>query len=137
VYASILRVTFTTSYEYSSIEMSKQESNEVTVEVVAAGDGKNYPKRGNTVTIHYTGYLLGGDNNVQFDTSSGRKPFSFKLFGEQVIQGLDDGVSQLSLHEKARITIPAKNAYGKRGFPGLVPRNTDIAFDVELLEFSD
>lgn len=46
-------------------------------------------------------------------------------------------MSQLSLGEKARITIPAKKGYGNRGFPGLVPRNSDIAFDVELLGFSD
>lgn len=50
--------------------MTKQGSNEVTVEVVAVGDDRNYPQRGNTVTIHYTGYLLGSDSNVQFDTVS-------------------------------------------------------------------
>jgi FK506-binding protein 1 len=90
---------------------------DVKVEIFAAGDGINYPRPGNTVTVHYTGYLPDGS---RFDSSRDRnKPFKFKLGHEQVIPGLDLGVAQLSIGERAKMTIPPHLAYGDRGFPGL------------------
>lgn len=106
----------------------------VQVEIFAAGDGINYPKPGNTVTVHYTGYLPDG---ARFDSSRDRgKPFKFKIGSEQVIPGLDQGVSQLSIGERAKIIIPSGMAYGSKGFPGLIPANTDLTFDMELITFS-
>jgi len=106
----------------------------VSVEIFSAGDGVNYPSCGQAVTIHYEGYLLDG---TRFDSSRGRgKPFKFKLGAEQVIKGLDQGVSQLSVGERAKLQIPSSLAYGERGFPGLVPGNSALIFDVELLTFS-
>lgn len=59
--------------------------NDVSVEVFAAGDGVNYPRKGNTVTIHYTGSLKDGSI---FDSSRDRqKPFKFTLGADQVIPG--------------------------------------------------
>jgi FK506-binding protein 1 len=108
--------------------------NEVKVEIFAAGDGVNYPRKGQTVTCHYTGYLPDGK---QFDSSRDRgKPFKFKLCSEQVVPGLDEGVSQLSIGERARITIPSNKAYAERGFPGLIPKNSDLIFDLELITFN-
>lgn len=52
------------------------------------------------------------------------------------IQGLDLGVAQLSIGERAKMQIPAFLAYGDRGFPGLIPPKTDLTFDIELLTFS-
>ncbi|KAJ1451636.1 hypothetical protein M885DRAFT_529227 [Pelagophyceae sp. CCMP2097] len=107
---------------------------QVTVEIFAAGDGMNYPHIGQTVTVHYTGYLATGDF---FDSSRDRgKPFKFKLGAAQVIPGLDEGVAQLSIGERAKITIPSQLAYGERGFPGLVPRNSGLVFDLELITFN-
>ena len=64
-------------------------SGNIQVEVFAAGDGINYPRPGNTVTVHYTGFLQDGR---RFDSSRDRgKPFKFKLGSEQVIPGLDLG----------------------------------------------
>ena len=54
----------------------------------------------------------------------------------QVILGLDQGVSQLSIGERAKISIPAALAYGERGFPGLVPPNSELVFDLELITFN-
>jgi FK506-binding protein 1 len=103
------------------------------VEVLIAGDGKNYPKAGNTVTIHYDAFL---PNGVQFDSSRKRKkPFKFVLFCEQVIPGLDEGVSQLSMGERAIISIPASKAYASKGFPCLIPKDSDVRFDVQLMGF--
>lgn len=94
----------------------------------------NYPKRSQTVTIHYTGYLADG---TRFDSSRDRgKPFKFKLGAEQVIHGLDEGVSQLSVGERAKLVIPAELGYGERGFPGLIPGNSTLIFDVELITFT-
>ena len=100
----------------------------VTVEIFTAGDGINYPKPGQTVTVHYTGYLIDGS---QWDSSRDRgKPFKFKLGAEQVIRGLDDGISQLSIGERAKIIIPPGLGYGAKGFPGLIPPNSTLIFDV-------
>ena len=128
----------------------------VNVEIYAAGDGINYPKAGHTVSVHYTGNLplpfcrlytvLYNYNRFQigylpdgkrFDSSRERgKPFRFKLGAEQVIPGLDSGIAQLSVGERAKMTIPASLAYGDRGFPGLIPARTDLIFDIELLSYS-
>ena len=76
----------------------------------------SYPKPGQTVTVHYIGYLVDGS---QWDSSRDRgKPFKFKLGAEQVIPGLDEGVSQLSIGERAKLIIPPGRAYGAKGFPG-------------------
>mmetsp|Transcript_6371 Transcript_6371/g.7758 ORF Transcript_6371/g.7758 Transcript_6371/m.7758 type:complete len:110 (+) Transcript_6371:113-442(+) len=107
--------------------------SDVRVEIFAAGDGINYPSTGQTVTVHYTGFLPDG---TMFDSSRDRgKAFQFKLGSEQVIPGLDKGISQLSIGERAKIMIPPAYAYGERGFPGLIPPNSGLIFDLELLSF--
>ena len=104
------------------------------MEIFTAGDGINYPKKQQTVTVHYTGYLADGS---QFDSSRDRgKPFKFKLGAEQVIPGLDEGVAQLSIGERAKIVIPPHLAYKKKGFPGLIPPNATLIFDIELVTFN-
>ena len=116
---------------FNFIEMSR---GKVTVEIFTAGDGINYPKPGQTVTIHYIGYLVDGS---QWDSSRDRgKPFKFKLGAEQVVQGLDEGVSQLSIGERAKLIIPPNLGYGAKGFPGLIPPNSTLIFDVELITFN-
>lgn len=107
---------------------------DIGVEIYVAGDGINYPKPGQTVAVHYTGYLPDGK---RFDSSRDRaKPFKFKIGAEQVIAGLDLGISQLSVGERAKLTIPAHLAYGEKGFPGLIPSNSALIFDMELLDIS-
>jgi len=121
-------------FEVCKLYISKFASMSVSVEVFAAGDGINYPRPGNTVTIHYTGFLPDGR---RFDSSRDRgKPFKFKLGCEQVIPGLDLGVAQLSVGERAKITIPSRLAYGDKGFPGLIGKNMDLTFDMELITFT-
>ena len=104
----------------------------VGVTIISAGDGKRFPKRGQIVSIHYDAFILDGN---QWDSTRKReKPLRFRMGQGQVIPGLDEGIEQLSLAGKARLVIPAHLAYGKRGFPGLVPPDTAVIFDVELME---
>lgn len=123
----------TMQMEAEDFVISNAQPGEIQVEVFVAGDGVKYPQKGQTVVVHYTGYLQDGK---KFDSSRDRnKPFKFKLGAEQVIPGLDEGVERLCMKERAKVFIPADKAYGRKGFPGLVPPDTNLIFDIELLTF--
>lgn len=101
------------------------------IEIIQQGDGKTFPSVGDTVTIHYTGTL---ENGKKFDSSRDRgKPFQCSIGVGQVIKGWDIGIPKLSVGTQAKLTIPGHEAYGPRGFPGLIPPNATLVFDVELL----
>ncbi|XP_071779626.2 peptidyl-prolyl cis-trans isomerase Fkbp12-like [Centroberyx gerrardi] len=103
----------------------------VEVETTRPGDGKTFPTKGKNVTVHYTGTLTDG---TKFDSSRDRgKPFTFKLGAGQVIRGWDEGVAQMSQGQQAKLTCSPDYAYGTRGFAGVIPPNSTLIFDVELL----
>lgn len=105
----------------------------VTIDTIQDGDGENFPKKGQTVRVHYTGTLLDG---TKFDSSRDRnQPFEFRLGMGQVIRGWDEGVAQLSVGQRAKLTCTPDYAYGRRGYPGVIPPNAVLVFDVELLSF--
>eukprot|EP00964_Phaeocystis_antarctica_P006293 scaffold3425_cov65-Phaeocystis_antarctica.AAC.9 len=106
----------------------------VNVTILGSGDGIHFPRPGQLVSIHYDAFVVNGG---QWDSTRGPgrdKPLRFRVGKGQVISGLDEGIEQLSLGGKARIVIPTHLAYGKRGFPGLVPPDADVIFDVELTD---
>ena len=104
----------------------------VSIRLIRAGDTTSYPQTSQSVAIHYDAYL---GNGSAWDSSRKRqKPLRFRVGTGQVIPGLDEGVKQLSLGERARLTVPASWAWGERGFPGRVPPNTDVVFELELIE---
>jgi len=100
------------------------------IETIVQGDGAQ-PKTGETVKVHYTGWLTDG---TKFDSSVDRDdPFSFVLGTGQVIAGWDQGVATMRVGDKARLTIPSALAYGPQGYPGVIPPNATLVFEVQLL----
>ena len=101
-------------------------------EILKAGDGENFPKKGDKLSMHYTGTLA--SNGTKFDSSHDRgTPFSFKIGKGDVIKGWDEGVMQMSLGEKAILHITSDYGYGERGAGGVIPPDADLDFEVELL----
>ncbi len=94
------------------------------------------PELGNTVLVHYTGWIAQEDKTPgrQIDSSLERnKPLQFTIGLKQVIKGFEEGVMQMQVGEKRRLFIPAALGYGPRGVGLFIPPNTDLIFDVELL----
>jgi len=92
------------------------------------------PTAGQTVFVHYVGTL---ENGTKFDSSRDRNsPFSFKLGVGQVIKGWDEGLSTMKVGGRRQLTIPAELGYGSRGAGAVIPPNSVLIFDVELLSVS-
>lgn len=106
-------------------------------EILQEGSGIS-PKLADMVTVHYTGWLnKNGERGQQFDSSFSRnEPFSFKIGVGRVIKGWDEGVMTMKIGEKRRLFIPAHLAYGDRAVGTIIPANSDLIFDVELLQIN-
>jgi FKBP-type peptidyl-prolyl cis-trans isomerase FkpA len=99
-------------------------------EDLADGDGAA-ARSGQTVTVHYTGWLT---NGRKFDSSLDRgDPFTFNLGQGQVIAGWDEGVEGMKVGGKRKLTIPPDLGYGPWGAGGVIPPNATLVFEVELL----
>jgi FKBP-type peptidyl-prolyl cis-trans isomerase len=100
------------------------------IEELLVGEGAE-ARSGQTVSVHYTGWLTDGK---KFDSSKDRKqPFDFPLGGGRVIAGWDEGVAGMKIGGRRKLTIPPALGYGARGAGGVIPPNATLVFEVELL----
>ena len=89
------------------------------------------PKTGDTVSVHYTGWLKIG---TKFHSSVDRgTPFEFPVGKGRVIKGWDEGVISMKVGGKRKLIIPAHLGYGAQGAGGVIPPGATLIFEVELL----
>jgi FKBP-type peptidyl-prolyl cis-trans isomerase FkpA len=115
--------------------MSMTTASGLQFEELAPGDGEQ-AAAGHLVRVHYTGWLRNPDGSQgrKFDSSVDRgEAFSFQLGAGRVIRGWDEGVAGMKIGGKRRLVIPPGLAYGSRGAGGVIPPDSTLIFDVELL----
>jgi len=99
--------------------------------VIDKPTGEKVPPYGTSVTVHYSGKLL---NGVEFDSSYKRNSPAVFAIG-QVIEGWNEALLTMKKGEKRVLIIPPELGYGKKGYPGVIPPNSFLIFDVELIDF--
>eukprot|EP01080_Neovahlkampfia_damariscottae_P001633 gene1633-12758_t len=124
---------FTKSFHFEAQTRKISIFKGLTKEVLKEGNGVK-PKVGQVIKAHYTGKLE--KNGKVFDSSVARnQPFEFTVGVGQVIRGWDEGFLTMSVGEKAVLTIAPEFGYGNQNVGGgLIPANSTLIFDVELLE---
>ena len=96
----------------------------LTYEDLVEGTG-DAAKMGETVSVHYTGWLTDGK---KFDSSKDRgQPFPFPLGAGRVIKGWDEGVQGMKVGGKRKLTIPPQLGYGSRGAAGVIPPTPSLS----------
>jgi FKBP-type peptidyl-prolyl cis-trans isomerase len=97
---------------------------------IRVGNG-DVAKEGSHVRVHYTGWLTTGK---KFDSSvDAGKPFDFTIGNGEVIKGWEEGVAGMKVGGKRQLRIPPALGYGAEGYPGVIPANATLIFDVQLL----
>ena len=101
----------------------------------SVGEGE-MPQSGQTVVVHYTGWLYeNGDKGAKFDSSVDRgQPFEFVIGQGQVIAGWDEGLATMRPGGSRTLILPPELGYGANGAGGVIPGGATLLFDVELLE---
>jgi FKBP-type peptidyl-prolyl cis-trans isomerase FkpA len=103
----------------------------VKVEILKRGNG-SIASVGDTVKVNYTGTLIDGK---KFDSSFDRnQPFLFTLGENRVIQGWELGVVGMKVGEKRKLTIPPELGYGAQAIGEIIPANSTLVFEIDLLE---
>jgi len=121
----------TTSIENINMDNAITTDSGLKYVEIKEGTGES-PKKGQKVTVHYTGTL---ENGTKFDSSRERRtPFDFTIGVGQVIKGWDEGVATMKVGGRRQLIIPPELGYGDSGVGGVIPGNATLIFDVELLD---
>jgi FKBP-type peptidyl-prolyl cis-trans isomerase len=100
------------------------------IQDLKVGDGAS-PQPGQTITVHYIGWL---EDGKEFNNSyTGGRPIDFKIGTGGVIKGWDEGLMTMKVGGKRKLIIPSDLAYGVRGRPPVIPPNSNLTFEIELL----
>lgn len=112
------------------------KKDDLKIDVISVPEGCEVKsKNGDMLTMHYTGTLTDG---TKFDSSLDRdQPFSFQLGVGQVIKGWDQGLTDMCVGEKRKLTIPPSLGYGDRGAGNVIPGGATLVFEVELINIGD
>ncbi len=117
----------------SELDVQEQELNmeNLKIEDMQIGEGPEV-QSGDTIVIHYTGTL---EDGTKFDSSYDRnQPFETPIGVGMVIPGWDQGVLGMKVGGKRKLTIPPELAYGQQGAGNIIPPNSTLTFELELLE---
>jgi len=115
-------------------EVNVERNEEVQIEDLIVGEGVE-AKDGDKITVNYVGTLTDG---TKFDNSYDRnKPFVFTLGNGEVIQGWDEGILGMKIGGKRKLTIPPSLGYGESGSGDVIPPNSTLIFEVELISIND
>jgi FKBP-type peptidyl-prolyl cis-trans isomerase len=108
-----------------------EKVNELQKTDLTVGTGDE-AKAGDNVKVHYKGTFA--QTGQKFDSSyDSGEPVSFDLKSGSVIEGWVQGVPGMKVGGKRRLVIPSEMGYGAQGYPGSIPPNTDLVFEVELI----
>ncbi|MEO2217798.1 FKBP-type peptidyl-prolyl cis-trans isomerase [Chromobacterium vaccinii] len=106
-------------------------SEELKIEDLVVGEGKE-AVRGALITSHYTGWL---EDGTKFDSSVDKgRPFQCVIGTGRVIKGWDQGMMGMKVGGKRKLWVPAHLAYGERQIGDRIPANSNLVFEIELLE---
>ena len=114
-----------------------QVNIEFTTTDLTVGTG-NQAAAGNTVTVHYTGWLYNSSNveskGTQFDSSAGAAPIQVTIGQRRVITGFEQALVGMRVGGKRRAYIPSGLAYGPSGSAnGAIPPNAALVFEIEMI----
>lgn len=136
-FLGLLLTLIVLTYKGNSVEATMSKQNLITTksglqyEDLIVGNGAECKASGHTVVVHYTGMLTNGQ---KFDSSEDRgEPFEFEIGRGMVIQGWEEGLVGMKVGGERKLIIPPELGYGSRGFPGLIPENSTLVFNVKLL----
>lgn len=132
-YLFLVLLLAATAFTASATDAQQESLNEDEPQMttLAEGDGETFASKGQRIQAHYLGTLLDG---TKFDSSYDRgQPFAFTLGVGQVIKCWDYALARMSVGQKVKVVCPSKMAYGSRGAGRIIPPNSDLIFEVELV----
>ncbi|EGO60414.1 hypothetical protein NEUTE1DRAFT_115715 [Neurospora tetrasperma FGSC 2508] len=119
------------NFTTTSSKMTIPQLDGLQIEVQQEGQGTRETRRGDNVDVHYKGVLTSGK---KFDASYDRgEPLNFTVGQGQVIKGWDEGLLGMKIGEKRKLTIAPHLAYGNRAVGGIIPANSTLIFETELV----